>query len=54
MDEKKLARVLTGIAKSQRQEAKRQADKARMDESERATRQYVVVPRMNVLDKKNP
>jgi hypothetical protein len=53
MSETKLDRVIRGVAKSQAAQAKRVADKARMDKSERATKQYVVCPAMRVLDRCN-
>jgi hypothetical protein len=50
MDEKKIERVLTGVSKSQRQEARRAVDRARAAENERATKQFVICPAMPVTD----
>jgi hypothetical protein len=50
----RLRRVLTGVVKSNAQEAKRQVDAKRMAANDRREATAVVIPRMSVLDKKNP
>ncbi|MGA2066868.1 MAG: hypothetical protein ABSG86_17960 [Thermoguttaceae bacterium] len=51
MDQKKIERIVNGVTKSQRQEARRAIVKARLENNARdERRQYVVVPPMHVLD----
>ena len=50
MDPKTANRVLTGAVKAQQAAAKRAADNQRMATNERATTQFVVVPRMPLTE----
>jgi hypothetical protein len=51
MDSNKIERIVKGIVKSQRQEARRAVVKDRLEANARdERRQYVVVPAMPVID----
>ena len=54
MDQQKLERIVTGIEKSQAQEARRAANRERAAHNERDDEHYVVVPRMPVIDRREP
>ena len=55
MDPKKLNRVLTGIEKSQQQEARRAIVKDRLEKNASdERRQCVVIPTMHILDRGRP
>jgi hypothetical protein len=59
MVDKRIGRLLTGVLKSQRAEARRQKDKERLDQNERATKSVVLIRPMsdkpfNLFDEGTP